>query len=199
MDRNKGILIVIAVLTLGLLVGCASRSTVHRMETQLDALQAQNEILQEKLVNTKTEGSKKTGSVHAVGMAPMMPMARDAHRMSNPPKTWASLNREPLACKETPLHYKIRNYTNLHIQLQIDGEPVKVFGGQGTLPFLPPKETVHLCLDAPGRHRVSGIAYTGRHPHLVEVKRFSAEVYTDSANLGYTLYIDTKMIDRNSR
>ncbi|MBN1584895.1 hypothetical protein JW899_00825 [Candidatus Uhrbacteria bacterium] len=123
--------------------------------------------------------------------------ARDGHDMPNPPQNMSWLNSEPTACQNTPLHMRIHNPTNFSVRLMLDGEPVEVRGGQGALPYMPPKSVIHLCLNKPGRHVVAGVAYTVREPVPVEMLRFSFEIKTGEAQLGYHEWLDWRLIRRH--
>jgi outer membrane murein-binding lipoprotein Lpp len=196
MNSNKGTLIVIAVLALGLLAGCASRRQMRQMATHMSVLETQNAALIQALDEQKAEAEvKKTKAVAkatpvaAPAPVPFMPAGAPmmsvppsmTSRMDNPPKNVGSLYQEMLACNKTPLHYRIHNDTNLHYKLMLDGKPI-IVNGERRLPYLPPGETVHLCVDRLGKHRLTGVGYAMRGRTPVRVKKFSKITKMGSAD-----------------
>ncbi|MFH2063456.1 MAG: hypothetical protein ABIJ46_04905 [bacterium] len=94
-----------------------------------------------------------------------------------PPQNWARMYGPPgvPGCDTGPLSVAIDNGTDYYVQAFIDGVEVRVFGGAGTLPHLPPGQTAYACLSRPGRHNVTGVLYVRRGNQLVEVQRFSLD------------------------
>jgi hypothetical protein len=98
---------------------------------------------------------------------------------SGPPQHWARAYRTPNVpgCDSGPYLVQFRNRSdNLYFEVYLDGRRLRVFGGGGELPHVPPGTSVYACLDSLGRHNVMGVAHHRRGRALTEEARFSLDI-----------------------
>jgi hypothetical protein len=95
----------------------------------------------------------------------------------------------PIAGCEAPFRLDLVHETDKHLALMIDGNPLPI-NGAGTLPYLPPRTRLYVCVAQPGEHLVQGIAYANRLGQFIEVSRFTKTVRVQSHACGtsYSVY-----------
>ncbi len=173
--------------------GCASTQTAS-LERRLRALEDENFQLRQAQIDGDTTAEQAdeeptTVSVEQADEEPALserPL-RDTPDFSRtpaplpvagPPQHWARAYRTPNVpgCSSGPYVVQFRNRSeDLYFEVYLDGVRLRVFGGRGALPHIPPGTSAYACLDGLGEHSVMGTAYHRRGSSLVEDSRFSVD------------------------
>lgn len=145
------------------------------LQQQLAPLEAGYQDLDDKLSVARSEDVDSTQSAPAAASQTKRVYTRtrvvpasEAMDSDSPPidplapglrSKWGFLHSPPSWCKKGSLTFGVTNSTELFMELFVQGGEVSVSGNGGGVPYVPPGETVFVCLKVPGSYDVSGFVY----------------------------------------
>lgn len=91
-----------------------------------------------------------------------------------PAPNWGTLYSPPPGCDGGPLSLRVDNaHQRFFIKVFVDGQEQVVQGSGGSLPLVPPQQSLFMCLNRIGRHVVEAVRYTNNNGMLQEIDRMS--------------------------
>lgn len=142
----------------------------------------------------ETETAQPTPAPVVTPPAPRAPVARPMPMMPRrpvaaTPQTWGNLHGPPpMTFGRCPavMNLHIVNRTDHFVSVLLDGEMTQNGGAMSTLPHIPPRQRLEVCLERLGRHTISGALYTVRDGQTTPLGvRFSRPLIVDENTSPY--------------
>ncbi len=174
------------------LIGCAT--TLRNTDAEFDALKRENAELRQQIAERDAQPpappkASRVAPAPVVVPAPAVPvpvvrpedMVPPAARPNyGPPQNWGWMYVTPRGCHR-PFLFPIENKTNYFLKLRLDGQEIRIRGANTAMPFLPPGQTVYVCLSSIGEHTLMGDAYATRFGQLKKVEAFNTPIHSNSS------------------
>lgn len=121
------------------------------------------------------------------------PIAIDLDPVVYPPAI-AKTAKAADGCESGPGGLEIRNATDLHLQLAVDGDEVMILGPKNVQLALAPKRSIFLCLDPSRPHIVTGTAYAAKAGKLYEAECFKTVLEKTDKKDGNLLVVNYRTL-----
>lgn len=110
------------------------------------------------------------------------------------PPMLAKTARTADGCENGPGGIEIKNTTDLHLLLKIDGEDVLLLGPKNAQVTLAPRRSAFLCLDPGKDHLLEGTAFVPFAGSLHEAECFTKALAKDGVKDGAVLTVDYRLV-----